>query len=173
MLLGSWRTSRLAYEFDRDTGRYSHRLVRLGISLPISGFGTTERTREHGKVFFGIYRWDTGLVFQASSRAWRLDRKDLAFTYRQLDGGRSSEFTVSEGGNLVYRCSYRHWFRSILFRAEVPPDNIDFEQDHFLAYVAGRPLPADDFDGWQDAMAATRPLQDDGPVDRHAGEGED
>jgi hypothetical protein len=90
-----------------------------------------------------------------------------------LDGGRSSEFTVSEGGNLVYRCSYRHWFRATLSRTGVTHDNIDFEQDHFLAYVADRPLPAEDFDGWQDAMTASRPLQADETVDRNAGEGED
>jgi hypothetical protein len=154
MLLGAWRTSRLAYEFDRDTGRYSRRLVRLGTSLPISGFGAIERTREHGEVFFSLYRWDSGLVFQAGTRAWRLDRKDLTCVYRQLDGGKSSEFSVNEGGNLVYRCSYRHWLRAIRSRMHHSVDNIDFEQDHFLAHVAGRSLPADDFDGWQDAVVA-------------------
>jgi hypothetical protein len=151
MLLASWRTSRLAYDFDRHTGRYSRRLVRLGINLPISGFGTTERTREHGKMFFCIYRWNSGLVFQAGTRAWELDRKDLSCTYRQLDGGRSSEFAVREGDSIVFRCSYRHWFRAMLSRADAADDNIDFEQGHFLAHIAGRSLPAVDFEGWQDA----------------------
>jgi hypothetical protein len=160
MLLGSWRTSRLAYEFDRHTGRYSRRLVRLGINLPISGFGTTERTREHGKVFFCIYRWDSGLVFQAGSRAWRLDRNDLSCTYRQLDSGRSSEFAVREGATVVFRCSYRHWVRAILSRGDATYDNVDFEQDHFLAHMAGRSLPADDFEGWQDGSAAQQTVAD-------------
>jgi hypothetical protein len=151
MLLGAWRTSRLAYEFDPDTGRYSRRLVRLGISLPISGFGAIERTREYGRVFFCIYRWNAGLVFQAGRRIWRLDRGDLAWSYRQLDGGRSSEFSITEGGKLAYRCTYRHWLRAVLTHVDVTSDNIDFEQSHFLAHVAGRSLPAADFDGWQDA----------------------
>jgi hypothetical protein len=160
VLLGAWRTSRLAYEFDRQTGRYSRRLVRLGISLPISGFGAIERTREHGRVFFCIYRWNAGLVFQAGTRAWRLDRGDLAWSYRQLDGGRSSEFSISEGGQLVYRCTYRHWLRAVRAHATVSSDNIDFEQAHFLAHVAGRSLPAADFDGWQDASATQDPAAD-------------
>jgi hypothetical protein len=154
VLLGAWRTSRLAYEFDRETGRYSRRLVRLGISLPISGFAALERTREHGRQFFCIYRWNAGLVFQAGTRAWRLDRSDLAWSYRQLDGGRSSEFSISEGGKLVYSCTYRHWIRRVFSHVDVSHDNIDFEQDHFLAHVAGRSLPAPDFDGWQDAGVA-------------------
>jgi hypothetical protein len=157
MLLGSWRRSRIVYAFDRDTGRYSRRLARLGISLPISGFGATERTREQGKVFFCIYRWDSQLVFQAGTRAWRLDRKDLTWAYRLQDGGKSSEFSIHQGGELVYRCSYRHWFRSLLSRGDGTSDNIDLERDHFLAHVAGRSLPAGDFDGWQDGNPAQQP----------------
>ncbi len=151
MLLGSWKTSRLAYAFDRETGRYTRRVVRLGVSLPLSGFGATERTREHGKVFFCLYRWDAGLVFQAASRAWRLDRKDLSCSFRRLEGGRASEFTVSEGGVVVYRCSYRHWLRGLFSRADATYDNVDLERDHFLAHVAGHIFPAGDFDEWQDA----------------------
>ncbi len=158
MLLGSWRTSRLAYEFDRNTGRYSRRLVRLGIPLPICGFGATERTLEHGKTFFSIYRWDSGLVFQAGIRAWRLDRKDLSFTYRPVDGGRRSEFAVREGANVVFQCSYRHWLRTLFSRADATDDLVDFEKDHFLAHVAGRALPAADFDGWQDGALPSEVL---------------
>ena len=152
MLLQSWRSAWLAYEFDRDSGRYSRRVIRLGISLPISGFGFTERTREYGKLFFCVYRWDARLVFQAGKRVWPLDRQDLTFVYRLLGDRKSSEFIVREGGTEVFRCTYRHWIRSLLSRADGTHDNIDFEQDHFLAHVAGRPLPASDFDGWQDAV---------------------
>ena len=154
MLLGSWRTSRLAYELDRESGRYSRRLVRLGISLPTSGFGAIERTREHGKMLFSMYRWDSRLVFQAGTRSWHLDRTDLRLVYRLLDDGRSSEFSVHEGDEVVFRCSYRHWLRAALARRDVTHDNVDFERDHFLAHMAGRSLPIKDFDDWEDGKTA-------------------
>jgi hypothetical protein len=154
MLLGSWRRVWLAYDFQRDTGRYTRRLARLGVPLAISGFGATERTREHGKMFFCIYRWDGRLVFQAGTRSWPLDRPDLTLAYRLLDDRRSSELSVREGNEVVFRCSYRHWLRSLVARRPSDHDNIDFERDHFLAHVAGRSLPAQDFDGWEDGSAA-------------------
>jgi len=143
----------MAYEFDRESGRHSRRLVRLGIPLPVCGFGAIERTREHGKVFFCIYRWDSGLIFQAGKRAWRLDRADLKFSYRVLGGGTSSEFSILEGSDVAYRCSYRHWFRGLLSRRNVTDDTVDLERDHFLAHLAARTLPARDFEGWEDGNA--------------------
>jgi hypothetical protein len=171
MLLGAWRTSRLVYRFDREGGRYQRLLVRLGISLPTSGFGAVERTREHGKMFFCIYRWDGRIVFQAGTRRWHLDRTDLKLEFRRLPGGRSSELSVHEGGALVFRCSYRHWLRAVFPRRDTTEDDtVDLERNHFLAHVAGRTLPVHDFDAWEDGktveaeLAALKTTPPDGPA---------
>jgi hypothetical protein len=159
MLLGAWRTSRLVYRFDREAGHYQRRLVRLGVSLPTSGFGAIERTREHGKMFFGLYRWDGRMVFQAGKRRWHLDRTDLKIAYRPLPGGRSSELTVHEAGALAFRCSYRHWLRSIFPRRDTADDDtVDLERNHFLAHVAGQSLPMRDLEAWTDGKVAEEEL---------------
>jgi hypothetical protein len=152
MLLQSWRTSRVAYQLDRESGRYTRRIVRLGISLATSGFCAVERTREFGKLFFALYRWDGRIVFQAGKRSWNLDRTDLRLTYRRLDRW-TSELTVEEAGAVTFRCSYRHPLRGLLVRRRDTEDDVDLERHHFLAHVAGRPLPARDSDAWEDGKA--------------------
>jgi hypothetical protein len=156
MLLVAWRTSRLAYEFDRDTARYRRRLVRFGVHLPMSGLGAVERTREHGKVFFCLYRWAERIHFQAGVRAWRLDQEGLRFEFRPLDG-RTSEFSVLLQQQLVFRCSYQHWLRARRLRPDATLDSVDLERDHFLAHVAGQPLPVADVEAWEDGQALPLP----------------
>jgi hypothetical protein len=163
MLLVAWRTSRLAYDFDRDTGRYRRRLVRFGVHLPMSGLGALERTREHGKLFFCLYRWEGRIHFQAGARSWRLDQAGLRFAFRPLDG-KTSEFSVYLGDELTFRCTYRHWLRARLLGRDATADSVHFELDHFLAHVAGQPLPVSDLEAWEDGKAVPLPTGDDEPL---------
>jgi hypothetical protein len=154
MILGAWRRSWLAYVFDRGSGVYHRRLVRHGEPLPISGFGSVEKTREFGRMFFGLYRWGGCIWFQAGTRSWRLDTADLRLLYRAIPGQAASEFRLFEGDTLAFHCSYRHRLRSLLARADASSDNIDFETNHFLAHVAGQRLPRGDSEEWHDGEAA-------------------
>jgi hypothetical protein len=153
MILGAWRRSWLAYEFDRDSARYTRRLARLGELLPICGFGAIEKTREHGRTFFGLYRWGGRIWFQAGTRTWRLDTPDLRLVYRLVDNGRASEFSLHEGDRTAFMCSYRHPIRALFARGQPDPDNVDSEGHHFLAHVAGQRLPLDDSEIWHDGEA--------------------
>jgi hypothetical protein len=155
VLLGAWRTNWVAYQLDRPSGRYTRRLVRLGEVLPLSGFGAVERTREQGKLFFALFRWGGHVVFQAGRQHWRLDDSELRLTYRLLDDRRSSAFTVSRGQKPLFQCTYGHAFRALFGRAprETAADTVDYETDHFLAHVAGLPLPFTDPGTWVDGQA--------------------
>ena len=152
MQLGAWRRIWLAYDFDRQTGRYTRRLVRSGQHLASCGFGAIERTREHGRVFFCLYRWGGQIHFQIGQRSWPLDTAGLRCTYQLLESGRSSEFNLHQGDELLFRCSYRHWLRARLRRRD-EDDNFDVERDHFLAHVASLALPMGDSDAWEDGEA--------------------
>ena len=111
----------------------------------------------HGRLFFGLYRWGGQLWFQAGAHSWRLDAADLRLSYRRLQGGPpASEFSVHEGGNLAFVCSYRHRLRSLWARSESTLDTLDCETSHFLAHVAGQSLPRGDSEVWQDGAATTR-----------------
>jgi hypothetical protein len=156
MILSAWRRSWLAYAFDRETAGYARRLVRLGEHLPISGFGAVEKTREHGRTFFALYRWGRQIWFQAGQHRWRLDAVGLQLGYRVLPGGRSSEFTVRAGDDLAYHCTYGHRLRSLFNRGERAGDTVDLETGHFLAHVAGQPLPLGDSDAWYDGEASIK-----------------
>lgn len=162
MLLVAWRTSRLTYEFNRDTSRYQRRLVRFGVHVPMNGLGAVERTREHGRIFFCLYRWEGRIYFQAGPRCWRLDQEGLRFQFRPLDR-KTSEFSVCLGNEVVFRCSYRHWLRARLLGVK-DLDSVDFERDHFLAHVAGQPLPLTDLEAWEDAVAPQFPTGDEEPA---------
>ena len=159
MLLGAWRTSRLAYRFDRERGQYHAPARSPGDRLATSGFGAIERTREHGKMFFCIYRWDGRIVFQAGTRWWHLTAPIWSSPSGASPGGRSSELSVHEGDALAFRCSYRHWLRAISSRRDTTDDDqVDLERNHFLAHVAGRALPVHDFDAWEDGKAVEAEL---------------
>jgi hypothetical protein len=153
MILGAWRRSWLAYSFDRYGGRFWRRFVRLGDSLPLSGFGTVEKTIEHGRMFFCLYRWGGRMWFQAGGRTWCLDSGDLRLAYRLLPGGRGSEFTVTENHRISFRCSYAHRWERLFTRGAAGEDNVDCEGRHFLAHVAGHSLPLADSDAWHDVKA--------------------
>jgi hypothetical protein len=153
MILGAWRRSWLAYDFDRDGARYARRLARLGELLPICGFGTLEKTREHGRLFFALYRFGRHIWFQAGTRTWRLDTPGLRLVYRLVDSGRASEFSVHEGDGVTFLCSYRHPLRALFSRGNPDPDNVDSEGHHFLAHVAGQRLPLGDSEVWHDGEA--------------------
>jgi hypothetical protein len=116
----------------------------------ISGQGGLERTREHGLVFFALYRQASDLVFRAGARQWSLARSDLRFEFSQLRPARS-RFRVFEGTSETFQCTYGHILRSIAAQMDVTYDNLDFENDHFLAFVASLRLPATlaNFPGWQ------------------------
>ena len=154
MILGAWRRSWLAYSFDRYGGDFSRRFVRLGEHLPISGFGTIEKTLEHGRLFFSLYRWGGQIWFQAGDRSWRLDSPDLRLAYRSLPGGRISEFAVIENARIGFRCSYANGLRGLFARAGEAGDNVDCEGRHFLAHVAGQTLPMLDSEAWHDGKAS-------------------
>ena len=160
MLLLAWRTSRLAYDFDRETARYRRRLVRFGVHVPMSGLGAVEKTREHGEVFFCLHRWEEQIYFQADTRRWRLDQDGLRFGFRPVDG-KSSEFSVHEKNELAFRCTYRHWLRARLLRRISVLVSVDLERDHFLAHVAGVPLPLADLEAWEDGKARPLPTGDE------------
>ncbi len=151
MILGAWRRSWLAYIFDRETGRWRRRLVKLGERIPASGFGAIETTREHGRVFFALYRFDGRIVFQAGTRRFAFDDPAVNCSFRVEAGGRSSEFTVVQSNEVAFRCTYRHWFRPTSQRRDPLHESLNFEAQHFLAYVAGLVLPISDFDTWEDA----------------------
>jgi hypothetical protein len=163
MLLVAWRTSRLAYDFDRDSGRYRRRLVRFGVHVPMSGLGAVEGTREHGKLFLCLYRWEERIYFQAGARSWRLDQDGLRFEFRPLDG-KTSQFSVYQREELAFRCTYQHWLRARRLRRDAEPDSVDFERDHFLAHVAGQPLPLADVEAWEDGKAVPLPTGEDEPL---------
>jgi hypothetical protein len=153
VLLGAWRTNWVAYHLDQATGRYSRQLIRLGEMLPLSGFGAVERTREQGRLFFALFRWDGHMVLQAGRQQWRLDEAGLRCEYRLLDDRRSSAFTVFRDGQAQFHCTYGHAFRTLFGRRSTPEDTVDFETDHFLAHVAGLPLPFTDLGTWVDGLA--------------------
>jgi hypothetical protein len=156
VLLGAWRTNWVAYKFERETGRYTRQLVRLGEVLPLAGFGAVERTRELGKVFFALYLWGGRMVFQAGRQMFPLDEAGVELSYRLLPDRRSSSFTVLRGGEVALACSYGHAFRSLFARARDQADsvdNVDFETDHFLAHVAALPLPYTELGTWVDGQA--------------------
>jgi hypothetical protein len=154
MILGAWRRSWLAYSFDRYGGDFSRRVIRLGEHLPISGFGAIEKTLEHGRLFFSLYRWGGRIWFQAGDRSWRLDTADLRLGYRSLPGGRVSEFAVIENARISFRCSYANGLRGLFARAGEAGDNVDCEGRHFLAHVAGQHLPMLDSEAWHDGKAS-------------------
>jgi hypothetical protein len=146
-VVGAWRRSWLAYAFDRNSGRYSRRLVRLGQRLPVCGFGEVETTREYGRMFFGLYRWGGRMWLQAGERCWSLDDGELRLLYRLHPEGRFFQFTVNRGEKLVFHCSCA---RGLFDRPQPAGDNVDLEARYFLAHVAGQALPLFDSDVWHD-----------------------
>jgi len=166
MRLGNWNTAWLDFEFDPRTGRYSYRRSARK-RLRICGFGSVERTLEHGRVFFCIYRSGKRMMFRAGSRSWALDSTDLRLVYRLREDRRSSEFFVLKNEEPEFTCTYRHPLRTLMARIVPTYDNIDFEHDHFLGHLGYRHLPEHDSEVWQDAEEAVQPgVVPDGPSAR-------
>jgi hypothetical protein len=155
MLLGNWRIGWLAFEFDPGEGRYSRRF-RAAKDSAVCGFGTVERTIEHGNMFFALYRSDRTVVFQAGPQSWALNTGRLRFEHRLRVDTRSSEFSVFQDDRLAFGCSYRHPVRSTMARLDPTYDNIDFEKDYFLGHVGNLVPPLPDRDVWQDAKRSYR-----------------
>ncbi len=152
MRLGGWRSVWLEYDFDRKTGRWTRRIVKARPDRPVCGFGAVERTREHGALFFCLYRWGDRQVFQAGARSWWLDGADLKFTFR---GGRTrSEFGVHEEGAVTFRCSYGNRIRTAMALVNTTHDDLDYENDHFLLRVGTLSLPAAAPEAWIDGKGA-------------------
>jgi hypothetical protein len=164
MLLGHWGTVWLAFRFVSRTGQYSRRFRRKEDGL--CGFGAVERTREHGRTFFCLYRSGRRIFFQAGERRWPLDTSGVRFEYRLLPDKKSSEFRVLDRDQVVFVCSYRHRLRSAWAKIDATYDNIDFERDHFLGHVGSLTPPLEDRDVWQDAGAVQPGIAADGATPR-------
>ena len=137
----------MEYEFDRDSGRYARRFIRAAARRGrVSGNGAVERTAEYGPMFFCVYRWDGDFLFQAGQRRWSLTRSDLTLAFKSR-GASASEFRVIEEGVETFRCSYTHRLRNLWAAFDPTYDGLDFESDHFLAYVASLSLPVN-APGW-------------------------
>jgi hypothetical protein len=149
-MLGAWRRSWMGYAFDREGGGFSRRLIRLGEVVPTCGFGAIEKTREHGRMFFSLYRWGGRMWFQAGLQCWPLDTDELRMFYRLQPNAPIAQFSVNQGERLVFHCTYALGLRGWFGRIDREGDNVDFEGRHFLAHVAGHELPLMTSDVWHD-----------------------
>jgi len=165
MLLGNWRIGWLAFEFDPREGRYSRRF-RVQKDSAACGFGSIERTIEHGRMFFALYRSRRRVIFQAGSQSWVLNTSRVRFEHRLRADKRSSEFSVLHDGRLAFACSYRHTLRSTMARLDPTYDSIDFEHDYFLGHVGNLAPPVPDRGVWQDAEAVQEGVAADGAAPR-------
>lgn len=160
MRLSSWSVW-LQFQFDPDSGVYRRKFVRdPKHAPPISGQGGIERTVEHGRLFFCIYRWEEDLIFRAGVRTWSLARDDLRLEFSRVSRTRS-RFRVLEGSQESFRATYSHFLRNLMARADPTYDGLDFAEDHFLAMVASHTLPvtlatAPGWQGWLDGAPAAQ-----------------
>jgi len=152
MRLGHWNTVWLEFDFEPGINKHSIHFSKRGRIDLVSGYGAVERTLEHGRTFFCIYRSGGRIHFQAGNRCWALDAPGLRFEFQLLASRTASTFTVHEADEAVFRCTYRHWLRSRLGSMDPTYDYLDFQSDHFLSHIGDLDLSLRDRLDWLDAQ---------------------
>ena len=121
----------------------------------VCGFGAIERTIEHGRMFFALYRSRGTVIFQAGPQSCVLNTSGVRFEHRLRTDERSSESSGLHDGRLAFACSYRHALRATMARL-TRRDNTDFEHDYFLRHTRRNLAPpVPDRGVWQDAEAGS------------------
>ena len=130
----------LRYSFEPDTGRFRRHFVSAGRhdAQAISGVGTIERTREHGRTFFTLYLFRGALTFQAGREAWDFNDESISFRFEGGARAIGHRFSVLKDGQDVWSCSYMSPMRAFFALTDPTYDYMDFESDHLLLMVANR-----------------------------------
>ena len=127
--LGDCSSDRRYFEFDPDTGAWSHllRMDRAGRS----GIGQLLRSPGEGKVFVAKYLWRDDAWFTIGTEKWRLFDESLTLEHRETRGGFICEFTVHQGGACLRRLRYwrKDWLLMIL---DPTYDHLDFSLENVL-----------------------------------------
>jgi hypothetical protein len=137
MRLHAWSTSRRDIEFDPATG--SSAVIRLPASRPDTsvptGFAHIERNLFGPQQVFALFRSGDALYFCAGARRWQLGQPELRFVHSHLFPF-FSRFRVLESDRVVFSIVYSHLGRSLVVVMDPTYNNLDEDNDFFLAFVA-------------------------------------
>lgn len=147
MRLAYWRSVWYDGEFDPNSGdvrRYKLASPReASSSLP--GFFAVERSTTGARVVLALYQVNGILFFQANGKRWPLHQPGLQFRHQLRSWKLVSTFQVMEGGRIVWPFTYLHPLRTFYAHLDPTYDAIEFDRDHFLAFVTDNALNL----GWQ------------------------
>jgi hypothetical protein len=90
------------------------------------------------------------MYFQAGTRRWSLDQPELSFRFEVLRPGLLSRFKVVESGSTTFSITYLHLIRTVYANIDPTYDLLEFENDHFLSFVASTTLSPE----WQSNVHA-------------------
>ena len=147
MRLDCWSSVWFEGEFAPTTG-VVHR-IRLpnprSTELKSPGYFAVERPLFLPPIAFALYLSNQSLYFQAGTRRWSLTQSGLRFQFEELPFGLFARFRVFEESQPTWQLTYSHFRRS--FDALIDPtyDALEFQNDHFLSFVASTALTTE----WQ------------------------
>ncbi|WP_341676424.1 hypothetical protein [Niveibacterium sp. SC-1] len=152
MRLRCWNSVWLDGEFSPERGQVRQKLVARPrhTNRPLVGWYAVEKTRNGERVPLALYGDRDTIYFQAGKQRWPLQQPGLSLEYERLPDQRHSRFVVRENGRESWEIVYAHNVRAFLSVADPAYDPQEFENDHFLFFIATHAVKAD----WQAAALA-------------------
>jgi|GEM_PF-2221821 len=152
MRLRCWNSVWLDGDFSPERGQVRQKLVPRPRHprRPLVGWYAVEKTRQGERIALALYGEGDAIFFQAGKRRWPLQQPGLTFEYARLPDQRNSRFAVLEDGRVSWEIVYAHDVRAFFSVADPAYDAQEFENDHFLFFIATHAVKAD----WQAAALA-------------------
>lgn len=152
MHLAYWSSVWFDGEFNPTSGTVVRRHLQTKRSDTQSypGYFETERPLFSSRVVLALYLEAGTMYFQAGTRRWPLDQPELSFRFDVLRPGLLSRFKVVESGNTTFSITYLHLIRTLYANIDPTYDLLEFENDHFLSFVASTTLSPE----WQSNVHA-------------------
>lgn len=135
MRLANWSSVWFDGEFSPERGTVRSRLLMKG-RKELPGFFAIERPIFGLRIAFALYQVAGTLFFQAGSRRWALSQPGLKFHFKVLPLGLLSCFKVLENERVIWQITYLHLGRTFSSAIDPTYDALEFENDHFLSFVA-------------------------------------
>ena len=137
MRLRHWTHPRKEIEFDPEKGK--GKLIKLQAerdkNAACPGFSFKESSYPFKSVQFAVYKQGSNIIFAAGVKKWALNSANVQLIHKHI-GKCFSSLSVSVNGNVEFTFKYFHPFASLSAFIDGTYDNIDYDGDFPLAFIA-------------------------------------